>query len=130
MLIGEIAKNNLKGIVYDIYTMVDRKPAHVVSGGHRDSFYICNDVFVCNEKIQGAMEKDWFVYILLNNSTELFPQVGFKYDKYENKKNPWFISYNFEKDEWDNVSKQKFFDRKKTFDKYERFNYIPLNKSF
>ena len=129
LLIGEIAQKEWKGVVYDIYTMVNRKPKHVVSGGARDRYFMCNDIFICREYSQGADESGWLIYILTENSVELFPQMGFKYDGYLNKKNPWFISYDIEKESaWENVSKKAFFKRKKVFDKYERFNYIPLSK--
>ncbi|MBR6163225.1 hypothetical protein IKQ26_05005 [bacterium] len=126
LLIGEIAQGNWKGIIYDIYTMVDRRPAHVVSGGTRDRYFICDDVFICNEYSSGALESGWHVFTLVENSTELFPQVGFKYDGYTNRKNPWFISYNFQENQWDNVSQATFKERKKVFDKYERFDFVPF----
>lgn len=127
LLIGEIADGNWKGVIYDIYTMVNRKPEHVISGGSRDRYYVCDDSFVCNEYSSGAMESGLKVYNLVENSTELFPQVNFKYDGYENPKNPYFISYSDEK--WENVSKSAFDERKKTFEKYERFDFIPLTKN-
>ncbi len=126
LLIGEILDGSWKGIIYDMYTMVNHKPAHVISGGSRNRFYVCDNYFVCNEYSSGAMESGMRVYILMENSTELFPQVGFKYDAYTNKENPWFISYNFDKDEWKEVSEEFYKERKLTFDKYERFDYIPL----
>lgn len=126
LLIGEISQGNWKGVIYDIYTMVNRKPAHVISGGSRNRYYVCDDSFVCREYSSGALESGVDVYNLVENSVELFPQVSFKYDGYENPKNPYFISYSDEV--WENVSKQKFDERKKTFEKYERFEYIQLIK--
>lgn len=128
LFIGELAEGNWKGIIYDIYTMVDRKPQHVASGGSRNRYFVCNDSFICNEYSSGALESGNLIYILVENSTELFPQVGFKYDGYENKKNPFFISYNFSENEWENVSEKKFKERIKTFEKYKRFEYIPFSK--
>ena len=129
LVIGEIGEGNWKGVIYDIYTMVNRKPRHVVSGGTKDRYYICNDVFICREYLQGTKEHGWLIYILLENSTELFPQLGFKYDGYKNEKSPWFITYDIENDSsWENVSKKAYDKRKKVFNKYERFNYIPLSK--
>lgn len=130
LLIGEIAQGEWKGIVYDIYTMVNRKPKHVVSGGSRNRYYVCDDVFVCNEYSSGADESGMRVYILVENSTELYPQVAFKYDAYANAQNPWFWSYGkFENDDdWENVKEEDFTERKKTFEKYERYDYIPLSK--
>ena len=127
LFIGEIAQGNWKGVVYDAYTMADRKPIHVVSGGTRDRYFVCDDAFLCNEYSSGANESGMLVYTLVENSTELYPQVGFKYDGYENKRNPWFISYNFKQDEWDNVSENTFKERKKVFERYNRFEYLPLS---
>ena len=126
LVIGEIADGAWKGVVYDIYTMVNREPKHVVSGGTRNRYYVCDDSFVCNEYSSGALESGVRVYNLVENSTELYPQLSFKYDGYINSKKPWFISYIDEK--WENVSEEKYNDRKKVFEKYERFDFIPLNK--
>lgn len=126
LFIGEIAEGDWKGVVYDIYTIVDRKPKHVISGGSRNRYYVCDDTFICNEYSSGANESGVSVYSLVENSTELFPQVNFKYDGYENEKNPYFISYSDEK--WENVSKEKFYERKKVFEQYKRFDFTPLNQ--
>lgn len=125
LLIGEIAEGNWKGVIYDIYTMVNRKPQHVISGGERDRYYVCDDSFICNEYSSGAQESGVSVYNLVENSTELFPQVNFKIDGYENAKNPYFISYSDGK--WENVSENKYKERMKVFEKYERFDFIPLS---
>lgn len=129
LLIGEIAKGEWKGIIYDIYTMVNRKPTHVVSGGARNRYYVCDGTFICNEYSSGAQESGVRVYNLTENSTELFPQVNFKYDGYKNSKSPWFISYGDESedDKWENVTEKFYRERKKVFDKYERFDFIPFN---
>ena len=128
LLIGEIATGDWKGVIYDIYTMVDRKPVHVISGGARNRYFVCDDTFLCNEYSSGANESGWLVYILVENSTELFPQVGFKYDGYQNSKNPWFISYDFKNGKWENVSEKYFKEIKSTFDTYKRYDYIPFSK--
>ncbi len=125
LVVGEIADGAWEGVIYDIYTMVNRKPVHVVSGGERNRYYVCNKTFICNEYSSGAMESGMRVYNLVENSTELFPQVYFKYDEYENSNNPYFISYSDEK--WQNVSIKTYNERKKIFETYERFNYTPLS---
>ncbi|MCR5265954.1 MAG: hypothetical protein K6E29_05105 [Cyanobacteria bacterium RUI128] len=130
LLIGEIAKGDWKGVVYDMYTMVNRKPQHVVSGGSRDRYFVTNNVFVANEYSSGAMGIGWRIYILVENSTELFPQVSFKYDAYADPESPWFVSYGNDNNDnkWENVSEQTFMERIKVFEKYIRFEYIPLSK--
>ena len=130
LLIGEITKGDLKGVIYDIYTMVNRTPKHVISGGTRNRYFVCDDSFICNEYSSGALESGVRVYSLVENSDELLPQVSFKYDAYENKKNPWFLSYgdpNDDKD-WKNVDKKTYKERKSTFEKYERFDFTPLSR--
>ena len=130
LLIGEIADGEWKGIIYDIYTMVDRKPQHVISGGNRDRYFVCDYAFICNEYSSGAKESGVRVYNLVENSTELFPQVSFKYDGYQNEKRPWFLSYgnNIDADSWENVSEETYKERKLIFERYERFDFIPLSK--
>ncbi len=128
LVIGEISDGNWKGVIYDMYTMVNREPKHVVSGGTRNRYYICDGTFVCNEYSSGAKESGVRVFALIENSTELFPQVSFKYDGYQNENNPWFISYgsNINEDSWENVTEKVFNERKTVFNRYERFNFIPL----
>lgn len=128
LVIGEIAEGNWKGVIYDIYTMVDRSPKHVISGGQRNRYYICDGTFVCREYSSGALESGVDVYNLVENSIELFPQVSFKYDEYENSKNPYFISYSDEK--WENYPPKEFQERKKVFEKYERFDFTPLRTNY
>ena len=129
LFIGEIAQGQWKGVIYDIYTMVNRKPKHVVSGGSRNRFFVCDDSFVCNEYSSGALETGLRIFILTENSTELFPQVSFKFDGYINPKNPWFLSYgsDINGEKWKNVSEEIFNERKKVFERYKRFDFIPLN---
>ena len=126
LLIGEIADGDWKGVIYDIYTMVNRKPQHVISGGSRNRYFVCNGTFICNEYSSGAKESGLRTYVLVENSTELFPQVEFRYDGYTNKKQPWFIIYSDNNP--NNVTEEIFRERKSTFNKYIRFDYIPLSK--
>ena len=130
LLIGEIADGAWKGTIYDIYTMVNREPKHVISGGARNRYYVCDNSFICNEYSSGANESGVRVYNLVENSVELFPQVSFKYDGYTNPKKPWFLTYSTDinEDKWENVSEQTFKERKKVFEKYERFDFFPLCK--
>jgi len=109
--------------------MVNRKPTHVISGGTRNRFYVCDVSFLCNEYSSGANESGVRVYDLVGNSTELVPQIAFKYDGYKNAKNPYFITNgnSIENDEeWENVDKKTYDQRFSIFKKYQRFDYTPL----
>ena len=129
LLIGEISDGNWKGVIYDLYTMVNRVPKHVLSAGERNRFFVCDDVFLCNEYSSGAGESGMRVYNLVENTTELFPQVSFKYDEYTNKDNPWFISYgsDINDEKWESMPENEINERKSVFEKYLRFDFKPLS---
>ena len=127
LLIGEIAEGDWKGTVYDIYTMVDRKPAHVVSGWDRSRYYALEHGFICNEYSGGADLSGWDISDIEPNTTNLMPQVSLKVDGYENESQPWFISYGSGDDDWENVTEEEFNSRLETFQNYVRFDFTPLS---
>jgi hypothetical protein len=104
--IDELYIGEIGFAVYDIYTMVDGKPTHVVSGGERDRYYIFDNCFICNEESSGPDEQVWTLYNLEPNSTEMVVQYAYKNDIYANKEKPWFKSYDLE--EWESVSEDEF----------------------
>lgn len=124
LLIGEIADGDYKGTVYDIYTMVDRKPAHVVSGSARDRYYPLDYGMIVNEASSGADDSEWQSYDIEPNTTNLLPQLGVKMDGYENKDKPWFVNYG-SVDEWENITEEEFEDYKSRFE-YVRLDFTPL----
>ncbi|MBO4336486.1 MAG: hypothetical protein J5842_00240, partial [Lachnospiraceae bacterium] len=126
LLIGEIAEGDLKGTVYDIYTMVDRKPVHVLSGSGRDRYYALEYGMLLNERSGGADDSEWLSFDIEPNTTNILPQLGVKMDGYEDKDNPWFVSYG--DDEWESISEEEFEDYKSRFE-YVRFDFTPLAKA-
>lgn len=129
LFIGEIAEGNWKGIVYDMYTMVDRKPKHVVSGWDRNRYFILDSGFLLYECSDGAASSGSLVYDLVTNSDELFFQFGYKYDEYENKENPWYSSYDNNEDnrQWDNITESEYKDFEVRTSKHKSFEYIPFS---
>ena len=129
LLIGENAEGDWKGIIFDVYTMVDRKIAHVVSGWDRNRYFLVSDgALLINEYSSGAFESGWTVYSLNHNSAELYPQIAFKADTRENEAKPWFMAYgaDFLEGNWENVSEEDWNERKSNFEDYLRFDYTPL----
>ena len=120
LLIGEIADGDWKGIIYDIYTMVDRKPVHVVSGWDRNRYFDYEDSLIVNEYSGGANESGVIVYSLGGNTKELFMQLAFKYDGYTDEKNPWFESYTKENDDikWEPSTEEKFNELQNRYSKH------------
>ena len=127
LLVGEIADGELKGTVYDIYTMIDRKPAHVVSGSGRDRYYALEYGMICNEYSGGADLTGWQFYDIEPNTANLMPQYGLKMDGYENKDDPWFVCFDTDMKEWESIDEEQFDDYKNR-QEYVRFDFDPLSE--
>ncbi|MCR5595652.1 MAG: hypothetical protein K6G12_07380 [Lachnospiraceae bacterium] len=130
MVIGEIAEGDWKGIVYDVFTLVEGKPAHVVSGWDRNRYYVTQTKQLCNEYSGGAGESGWLIYALETGSNELLYQQGMKYDEYTDEKNPYFVSYDYENGEpvWESMTEEDYKDRQSWLLVYDRFDYVPLSQ--
>ncbi len=126
LLVGEIAEGEWKGIIYDIYTMVDRAPAHVLSGTARNRYYALEGGMLMNEYSGGALNSGFTTCDIEPNTTNLMPQVKLKYDGEEDAEQPWFVSYG-EDETWEHMTEEEFEDRKNGLSQYNRFDYIPLS---
>ena len=126
LMVGVISEDELKGAVYDVYTMVNRVPEHVVSGTARDRYYNYNDVFLCNEWSGGAGENGIDLYNLEPNSTELVLQYGYKYDSYTDPENPWYRTY--DQEEYESITEEEYKEADEMSDSYVLFDYTPLSK--
>ena len=80
LIIGKIARGKLKNLVYDIYTIVNRKPQLVLSGNNIDKYFICNNNFICNEKSISKNTIRMIVYGLDKNSTRFYAQNQYTYN--------------------------------------------------
>ena len=133
LLIGEITEGEGKGTFYDIYTMVDRKPAHVISGWNRNSFMLLQaGSMICNNYSGGAAENGQRFFIVEPNSPEIIPQVAFKTDDYENPDQPYFISYDYDYESgewinWENYPKTEYEERMSNFGDFNRLDFTPFS---
>ena len=109
--------------------MVDRTPAHVVSGWDRNRYYISNGSMIANEYSDGANSSGLSVYILDSNSTDFTFQLGVKYDGYADEKNPWFVAHNKEGDDykWESTTEDEYNEISKRFENHVKLNYIPFS---
>ncbi len=89
-----------------LYTMVDREPAYAAGGSEGNEYYALAWNDILNEYTGEAGETCYVIYSLEPNSTELFWQVGYKYDTAEDKDNPWFTAYNDR--EWEPITEEEF----------------------
>lgn len=124
LFVGTIKDDELNGAIYDIYTMVDGVPTHVVSGTARDRYFVYMGSFIVNEYSGGAMENGKVVYALESNSTDMVYQWATKYDAYENEEEPWFISYT--PDEWENVTEDEYLSREAPAEDYTQLTFTSL----
>ncbi len=123
LVVGEIADGDLKGVIYDIYTMVNRKPAHVISGYARDRYYELSGGLIVNEASGGAELTEVKSYYLTPNTTELLLQIGVKYDSYDDKDNPWYVTLGSDEGEWEKVTEDEYKEYLGRICDFERFDY-------
>lgn len=128
LLIGE--KYDDRFVIYDLYTMVDRKPTHVLSGWDRNRYYPVSGSFISNEYSNSAMESGLNVYALETNSTNLIFQLALKYDSSVDENEPWFISYvdNASDSDWDKISEDQYNEMWSRFDKTDDIPYKAIKE--
>ena len=127
LLIGEISDD--KGIKYDMYTMVDRAPKHVVSGWDRNRFYAVDGGMISNEYSNGATESGVNVFVLDTNSTNLTHQISIKYDEAEDENNPWYVAYSGTNDNYnyEHIEETNYNELISRFSNHSSINYIPFS---
>ncbi len=102
MVIGDIETNE----IYDVYTSVDGKPAHVVSGYNRD-YYKIYSTGIVEYVLESADVTVTNLFELINNTTEMFPQVSLKVDETADAENMWSTSYD-EGETWDSITEEDY----------------------
>lgn len=128
LVTGDIEEAKTIGTIYDIFTMVDRKPAHVVSGWDRNRYYVASGVLIVNEFSDSAASSGIVSYILTPNTTELFPQMGLKYDTTEDESKPWYISHSPETDEWESITEDDYNEYMERYDEYKKIDLTPFSE--
>lgn len=102
MVIGDMETND----IYDVYTSVDGKPAHVVSGYNRDYFKIYSTGIV-EYLLEGAGVTITNLYDIINNTTEMSPQVSLKVDETADSADMWSTSYD-EGETWESLTEEDY----------------------
>ena len=128
LIIGEVGSNP-ESEMFDVYTMVNGKAEHVLSGWDRNRYYSYSSGLIVNEYSGGADLSGVDVYALTSNSTELFPQLSFKYDGYTDAEKPWFIAYVKNAEEWDYkpADEAEFNELQERFSKHDKIDFKPLS---
>ena len=127
LIIGPTDKEK-SGYIYDIYTMKNRKPLHVVSGGDLDKHFVCNDYFICKQYSLNGTENILNVFFLESNSKIMTPQLSLKSDSDKNAKMRWAESYG-KYYVWEPISKKVYKNTLKNYTKdYKKFDFVPFSK--
>ncbi len=88
MVIGDMESNK----IYDVYTSVDGKPAHVISGHDRDYFKIYSSG-ILEYVLESAGVNVTCLHDITPNTTEMNPQVFLKLDETADSADTYSTSY-------------------------------------
>ena len=122
LLIGDISED--ESVIFDVYTTVDRKPAHVASGWYRNRYYLY-DYGICNEYSESAFASGFRIYDLMHNTTDFTPSIDFRYDSEKDADQPYFIAYS--DGEYEQFSEEDFEQRKSNFGDKLHIDYTPFS---
>lgn len=93
LLIGEVAPANFyRGMIYDMYTMVEGKAISVLSSGERYRYYLCEDNRIALEASGGAGYSYYMYYDFDGKTGSLKPKEAIIYDGEYDRENPWFYT--------------------------------------
>lgn len=124
LVIGENAGG--ESVIYDVYTIVDRKPAHVLSGWDRNRYYAADNGYLANEYSGGAAESGVRVYEIRHNEAEPAFMYDFNYNGIEDPSQPFSVSYDGG-ETYEHLSEEDFTERSAAFKGYEKISFKPFS---
>lgn len=71
LLLGSTINESGEIVIYDIFTIKDSKPKHVVSDSERARYYLCKDGMVAMEGSGGAAYSNWTYYEYKNGELKV-----------------------------------------------------------
>lgn len=80
------------GMLYDLYSFVNREVVHLASSGERDRYYLCENNTIYNEGSGGASCSSTTMYELNQDGSALSLKEMVLYDSDLDEENPWFYS--------------------------------------
>lgn len=87
---GNTPNNTWDGIIYDIYTISDGEPIHVLNGWKRNRYYLCENGMIANEGSSGAANSSYDYFTFEDSKLHLVESVI--YDGTRDAENPWLYS--------------------------------------
>ena len=128
LFIGEVTDKDSKdeGLIYDMYTAIQRAVWSVASSGERDRFTLTTENRIREEASGGASNTEWSFYHLMMYSNIKEYVGGLKYDSDEDKANPWFKKDRGRDAVWEKVPEKDWNETMDSYGDYKRIDYVPL----
>ena len=124
LLVGENAKGKDKGMIYYVYTIVNRKPQLVYANNNGyEKVFVCNSTFLCKEHISGSKQYHLDVVFFDTNSKELKRHVKYVYDTIANPKDPYWIDKGYFGTQR-GLTRKEFYKKVEMYKDFKRFNFI------
>lgn len=114
-------------MIYDVYTISDGEPVHVLNGWERNRYYFCENGMIANEGSSGAANSNYSYFTFEGSKLHLVESVI--YDGTKDAEHPWFYSTESEYDaeEAEPISEEKAVEIRQKYI-YENPAFTPFVK--
>lgn len=93
LLIGKVVPGDFyKGMIFDMYTVINEKIVSVLSSGERYRYYLCEDNRISLEASGGAGYSYYLFCDFDGGTGTLKPKEAIIYDSDYDRENPWFYT--------------------------------------
>ena len=92
-------------VIYDLYTYVEGKTEHVITGGERNAYYLTAEHEIVNVGSNGAASTIHSFYIYSMGNLIVVERVFF--DANQDPENPWFKGYAEAVEDADPISEEE-----------------------
>lgn len=104
-----------RGVIYDLYTYSDGEIIHILTGGERYIYSLCNDNSIYYEGSGGAALSSNENYVISGDGVSLSLREIVLYDEYKDEDNPWFFGtsecydevYGYNYDDMNHISSEE-----------------------
>lgn len=94
-------------MIYDVYTISDGEPVHVLNGCERNRYYFCENGMIANEGFSGAANSNYSYFTFEGSKLHLVESVI--YDGTKDAEHPWFYltESEYDSEEAEPISEEK-----------------------
>lgn len=92
-------------VIYDLYTLTDDGPAHVLSGWERNAYYLCDGNAIKNVGSNSAASSFYTFYYFSGQELVFSHTVQFAADR--DSEHPWFTGTSPDEDQWTPITEEE-----------------------